>query len=472
MPGLRHEENTNSMPVDNAELNSDKQVIIVGGGWSGLACSITLIKAGYQITLLESAQNIGGRARTIKNKNSTLVLDNGQHIMLGAYYFTREIFSILNLDEADILECSPLELNMFSPEKQTCHLKAPGLPAPLHLIIALLNLTGLSLKERFNSILFCLKLNIYNYKLENDLSVKQLLIHHKQSEKFIKVLWEPLCLATMNTPIEYASAKVFLNVLKDSFTNKSADSNLLFFKKDLSQVLCSPAIDYIKENNSSIICGEKVTQIKVNAISDKDLSLKFSIRTNKSNYHSQHLVLATPAYISDKLLKNCTTQIDLIPKKASLLYNYEPIYTIYIQYPEHIQLAHRMTGFFSLSQNIISQWAIDRSLTGQDGLMAIIISGPGEHTQLPSSQLVQIVHKELLSIIENLPDFLEYKVIREKRATFSCHIDIEQQRPKNNTSITGLYLAGDYTDTGYPATLEGAVKSGVLAAREIIQQNS
>ncbi len=460
------------MPTDNAELKADNQVIIVGAGWSGLACAITLINAGYQITLLESAQNIGGRARTIENKNSKLVLDNGQHIMLGAYHITREIFSILQLDEADILERSPLELNMFSPEKCSYHLQTTQLPAPLHLVYALLKLTCLSFCERLKSIVFCLKLYSYKYKLKKDLSVKQLLTQHNQSEDLIKILWGPLCLATMNTPIQYASAQIFLNVLKDSFTKKTEDSNLLFFKKELSQVLCSPTIKYIKDHGSSIYCREKVTQIKVHHIIDKEHSYKFSIQTGNNNYQSQHLVLATPAYITDKLLKDSTAQIDLIPKQASLLYSYEPIYTIYIQYPEHIQLPHRMVGFFSLSQNIISQWAVDRSLNGQDGLIAIIISGPGKHTQLPSSQLVHIIHKELKYIINSLPDFLEYKIIREKRATFSCHVDIEQQRPKNNTSMTGLYLAGDYTDTGYPSTLEGAVKSGVLAAREIIQQNS
>ena len=107
-------------------------------------------------------------------------------------------------------------------------------------------------------------------------------------------------------------------------------------------------------------------------------------------------------------------------------------------------------------------------ITGQAGLIAIVISGPGNHTQLKTQQLVNTIHEELKIIVHNLPDFLQYKVIKEKRATISCRVDIERQRPKNETAISGLYLAGDYTDTSYPSTLEGAVKSGVLTANHII----
>ena len=444
----------------------DKSVIIVGAGWSGLACAITLIQAGFQVTLLESAPQAGGRARSIHTKHSSLMLDNGQHIMLGAYHFTRRMFKILGLKEAELLEISPLELNMFSPEKIHCQLKAPSLPAPLHLLFALFFLQEVSLKERLIAISMALKLASCRYKLNKDLSVESLLLHYKQSKKLIKIVWEPLCLATMNTPIEYASGQVFLSVLKDSFSKKKQDSNLLFFKQDLSRVFSIPAIQYIHDNGSSIICADKVKQIQI------DKPFEFEINTHHKDYMSHYLVLACPAHISKKLLNSANTPVQLFPQTASLNYYYEPIYTIYLQYPEYIKLSNRMQGFFSLSQKIISQWAIDRSVTGQNGLIAVIISASGHHTQLTNTQLVNTIHLELKLLINNLPDFLSYKIIKEKRATFSCRVNIEQQRPKNHTSVPGLYLAGDYTATGYPATLEGAVKSGVMAARQIIQQNS
>jgi len=397
------------------------------------------------------------------------ILDNGQHIMLGAYHFTREIFELLGLKETNIFHRCPLELKLFSTNEKPVHLKAPSLPAPLHLLFSLISIKGLSLDEKLKVIIITFKLYSYNFKLKKDLTVEQLLSEHNQTPKLIKALWEPLCLATMNTPVKKASAEIFLNVLKDSFTKKRQDSDLFFFRQDLTQTFCKPAIQFIKDNDSSIYFADKVIRIKEN---QHETEAKFSIHTKNKIYHSDQVVLACPASITEKLLSDAFLLSCLKPEQASLNFFYEPIYTIYIQYPAHIKLPYPMVGFFSCKLKVTSQWAIDRSLMGQAGLIAVVISGSGEHTQMTSEQIIVSAHKEIGFVIPHLPDFLEYKIIKEKKATFSCRVNISQQRPATNTSVSGLYLAGDYTNTGYPATLEGAIKSGVLAAREIIQSKT
>ncbi|MCU7800776.1 MAG: hydroxysqualene dehydroxylase HpnE [gamma proteobacterium symbiont of Lucinoma myriamae] len=470
------------MPIPASIQHQDnKSVIIVGGGWSGLACAITLANQGIKVHLLESARQLGGRACRIQFKNflSGQNIDNGQHIMLGAYHSTLSLFKLLGIDEADIIERQPLDLNLFSPSHSSIRLKAPTLPAPFHLFFALMNIQGLPLNERISAIKMSLKLAVNHFSLKQDLSVSELLKKHQQSPIVIQTLWEPLCLATMNTPSQYASAQVFLNTLKDSFSRNRKDSDLLFFKNNLSAIFSDPALEFISQHKGQVNCAAKVIELNIRSSENHLLSSEnpiydFMITTADTSYQSHTVVLATPPHISEQLLhsKNNLSILEkksfLKPENASLNFNYEPIYTVYMQYPPSVKLPSKMVGFF----DTIGQWAIDRSLCRQDGLIAMVISGSGKHTQIPHNQLADLIHKELKVCIPDIPECLDFRIITEHRATFSCSVNIEQQRPQNSTIIPGLYLAGDYTNTRYPATLEGAIKSGINAAKQIINRNA
>lgn len=460
--------------------------MIIGGGWSGLACAITLAREGIQVHLLESARQLGGRARGIHSKNifpaqnaAYQTLDNGQHIMLGAYRSTLSLFKVIGLNETDVLERQTLELNLFSPHEISIQIKAALLPAPFHLIIALIKVQGFSLSERISAIQMSLKLALKRYSLQEDISVADLLFQYQQSPKLIQSFWEPLCLATMNTPIHYASAQVFLNVLKDSFGNNKNDSDLLFLKKDLSQIFCVPAFEFITRQGGQVDCASKVTGLTIKPLQPSFKAAvkpdyNFVVTTAKASYESHSVVLACPAFISDQLLhtpgNHINTQMTsfLTPQNASLKFNYEPICTVYMQYPPAIRLPSRMVGFV----NTTAQWAIDRSLCQQPGLIAVIISGPGKHIHMPHQQLADIIHNELGHCITDLPEYLDFRILTQHKATFSCRVNIEQQRPHNDTLIPGLFLAGDYTNTHYPATLEGAIKSGINTAKKIINRHT
>ncbi len=456
-------------------------VIIIGGGWSGLACAITLADNNIPIVLLESAPQLGGRARGVhfkqflntadKKAYSTQAnrahqqLDNGQHIMLGAYHTTLSLFHCLGIDTKKVLQRQTLQLSLFSPKtdnnkKHAIHLTTPQLPAPLHLIVALATTQVLSVKERFSAISMSIKLAIKQFTLKKDISVKSLLNHYQQSPFLIQVLWEPLCLATMNTPIHSASAQLFLNVLKDSFSHKRSDCDYLFFKQNLSECFCQPAQAFIEQHGGSIHLSSKVIDIIPKAQS-------FIINTAYEQFESSNIVLATPAAISQKILsKTPIASPYLLPREASLEFQYEPICTVYLQYPSGTQLPQTMIGLFAT----LSQWVIDRSLCQQDGLLAIVISGSGKHLTMAQQDLAQHIHNELSACLDKLPQFIDYQIIIEKKATFSAKVDIEKQRPSNKTQINGLFLAGDYTQTHYPSTLEGAVKSGICAAQLVLEK--
>lgn len=448
-------------------MNQTQAVHIIGAGWSGLACAVTLAKAGIPVQLLESASQAGGRARTVHYQKSfpDTLLDNGQHIMLGAYRQTLALFKQLGINEADVLYRQKLSLVLYSPHVPVISLDTSQLPAPCHLIHALLNFKNIAWKDRFSVIRMLARISFKRFQLTTDISVYELLKHYHQSKRLIEALWEPLCLATMNTPIKEASAQIFLTILETSFNRKNQDSDLLFFKSDLSAVFCNKAIQFIKQHNGSILYAHRVKRIEVN-----NKFRQFIIHTNNKLIPATTIVLATPAYVSEKILKSAQQEavIKLKPGHSSLRFSYQPIYTIYLQYPQAIKFEQIMTGFFGT----LSQWAIDHRINNQPGLIAVVISSSGRHLELSDKQLVETIHNELKLVHQHLPQWLNYQIVREKRATFNCTININTQRPDFKTSCKELFLAGDYTNTRYPATLEGAVVSGVRVAQHIINTAS
>ena len=423
-----------------------KKVAIVGGGLAGLSAASRLAEAGIDVTLFESAQQLGGRARVVvwKEKN----LDNGQHILLGAYQQTLGLMASIGVNENHVLLRLPLALNMHS----AFTLKTKNLAAPLHLLFGLLSAKGLNLHERFAAIRFFVWLKVTRFKLTKDEPLLSLLSRKHQPERLIKWLWEPLCLAALNTPITTASAQTYLNVLRDSFNQSKTDSDLLLPKVDLSTLLSDPIAAHIKKHGGKIALNTSVSNVEQTA---HGFSLKITI---KQVLEFSHVLLAC----SPHHLQAITPKLDIASDTAAL--NYQPIYTVYIQYPSHIKLPNIMTGF---TQGI-AQWAFDRGqLCGQDGLVAVIISAEGAHQKLSQQALGETIIEELKVAFPYLPAPEWHKVIAEKRATFACTADLK--RPIQQTKIKNLYLAGDYTKGDYPATIEGAIRSGLSAAQLVLQ---
>ena len=172
-----------------------------------------------------------------------------------------------------------------------------------------------------------------------------------------------------------------------------------------------------------------------------------------------HLILATPPWISQTLLKPHAPA--LAAQLAAL--RHHPICTIYLRYPPDVVLGPDMIGMV----DSLSQWVFDRGVAGQPGLMAIIISGPGAHMAMTNADVARQITAELAQLNPRWPAPVDWKIIREKRATFACHANVHTLRPGPESPLRNVWLAGDYVDTGYPATLEGAVRSGLASARGV-----
>jgi hydroxysqualene dehydroxylase len=450
-----------------------KHVVVIGGGMAGMAAATSLASRGIQVTLLEAAAHLGGRARSvaIEHNSQVIQLDNGQHIALGAYRETLKLLATIGMAEKDAFLRVPLHLEMRNVNlelygaKQTVFKCSPPsyLPAPINQLIGFLNCQGLQWRDCIAVIRFMLRLKKANYQLshqiKHDEPLAEFLQQNQQSSNVITMLWEPLCLAALNTPIHLASTKIFLNVLKDTFKSKT-NSDFLLPKLDLSQLFSQPITRYLAENTgaenkNSVLLNKRVKNIKTTAngfsVSTKDGASK------AAQFNASHVIIAmSPVRLSNVIAD--LPKLNFIAEQTDS-YEYQPIYTIYLQYVHDATLPKPMLGLVGG----LSQWVFDRgALCGQSGLMSVIISAEGIHQQYPQAELALMVAQELRNAFPYLTKPLWHKVIAEKRATFSCNVNLP--RPAHITPYPNLYLAGDYTFADYPATIEGAVRSGIACA--------
>jgi squalene-associated FAD-dependent desaturase len=288
------------------------------------------------------------------------------------------------------------------------------------------------------------------FRLPNDMTVAALLLKYGQDADLTFKLWEPLCIAALNTPAHKASAQVLLNVLRDALNRSRADSDMLLPRLDFTALFPQRAATYVER-----LGGKVFTACGVQAIVPGPDGIKLVAADN--TYSFDRLICAAPPVVAARLLRPIAGLEHNVAQIEAL--QHQPIYTVYLQYPAHIALPHPMIG---LHQRF-SQWLFDKGrIAGQHGLLAAVISAEGIHQELSHENLAQKVVTELRDEFGIAAKPAWFKVIAEKRATFCCAPDL--QRPSQRTALPGLLLAGDYTAGDYPATLEGAVQSGVCCA--------
>jgi squalene-associated FAD-dependent desaturase len=438
---------------------------IIGGGYAGMAAAVALADCGIPVTVFESAMQLGGRARGVSYQDTHL--DNGQHLLLGCYVQTLNMIEKTGGNiEQDFLRM-PLQLDLHGEFS----LKAPHLPAPLHLLVALLASQGLSFGERLNAARFMLILRRMKFRLPNDITVTELLAQHKQNKALVQKLWEPLCIAALNTPIHKASAQVLLNVLRDALNQSREYSDMLLPRINFTALFPQRAADYVEQKGGKVRIASGVEAIipygdgiELSLAASPSRLDTSSVRHELSKSESEdslqqfsHVICAAPPSVAAKLLRPIAVLAETVSQIDKL--EHQPIYTVYLQYPAHVTLPHPMLG---LHQRY-SQWLFDKGrISEQHGLLAAVISAEGIHQELSQDELAQKVITELREEFGITEQPAWFKVIAEKRATFCCSPNL--QRPSQQTALPRLLLAGDYTAGDYPATLEGAVMSGLKCA--------
>lgn len=427
----------------SSPANAHPRVAIVGGGYAGMAAAVELGNYGAAVTVFEAGKILGGRARRVEVDG--IALDNGLHVLIGAYAETLRLIDLTRAGgESRGLIRMPLELSMYPEFK----LRVPGLPAPLHLGVALLAARGLSLGEKLRATRFMLMMRRKRFRLDADTNVSALLASFRQPARVSRFLWNPLCISALNTRPEQASAQVFLNVLRDTLDGQRSHSDLLLPAVDFSALFPERAARYLGRKNGDIRLSSTIEGVQ-------PTEKGFELRPDGGNF--DRVILAVSPHRLGTLIAS-QARLDRIRVMVEA-FSYQPIYSVYLQYPRDTRLPFRMGGLNAT----YSQWLFDRGqICGQDGLIGVVISAAGAHQDLPQNELALKIHGELRAVIPGLQPPLWHRVIAEKRATFACTPGLA--RPDNATPVPGLFLAGDYTASDYPATLEAAVRSGVRAA--------
>ncbi len=425
------------------------QVAIIGAGYAGLACAVELARRGVQVTVFERSHTLGGRAR-VEAKDGWRV-DNGQHILLGAY---TELTRLLRTTGVSPKTLTHLPLLLHTPGQ--LHLEAARLPAPFHLALGLLRARGLSWADRLAMLRLMRGLKKRAWRVDPAHSVAELLRQTRQTPHLIRLVWEPLCVAALNTPLAEASAQVFANVVRDSLGAAASASELLIPRINLSELFPVPAARFLAVRRGKLRTGTAVEAIRRE-------QGQFFLTGDPGRAGYQQVVIATAPHHAGSLLasvgdcERLAAQVEALPT--------EPIVSIYLALGEGTHLPHAMIGL----ANGPAQWAFDRGrLGGREGLIACVISAHGPHEALSREELLLAVHKQLEDELgRRLPAPQWSQVISEKRATFACRPGL--LRPGCRTPVPGLWLAGDYVDSDYPATLESAVRSGVAAAQQVMR---
>lgn len=441
--------------------NKQDHIAVIGGGWAGCAAAVRLAQAGRRVSLFEANRILGGRARRVEIDGRTL--DNGQHILLGAYRATLEMMKTVGIDAGQTLLRLPLQMR-YPVNTDGMDFIAPRLPAPWHVLAALIRATGLTRADKMALARFSSTARWMGWQLHDDCSVSELLERYDQTDRLIRLMWAPLCIAALNTPPQRASAQVFLNVLRDSLGARRAASDMLIPRTDLSALFPLQAAAFIERHGGSVTGG-----VAVDTLSRSDAAPQWQLRFKQSGHSAAFdgVIVATGPEAAATLLDG------IVDTSALRALQYEPITTCYLQYPASLRLDQ---AFYALTDNTQQaawgQFVFDRGqLSTHDadqGVLAVVVSAAGDAIAAGHAALIEGITIQLAQQLQNplLKTPLWSKVISEKRATFSCTPGL--QRPDNTGMPPRLALAGDYVAGDYPATLEAAVQSGVQAAELLL----
>lgn len=421
---------------------SPRQVAVIGGGWAGLAAAVEATRRGHRVTLYEMAPQLGGRARQVDFGDA--VLDNGQHILIGAYTQTLSLMRLVGVDIEQALLRTPLCVTY--PDGTGLQLAA-GSPIPAF-AKAVLRYHGWRWRDKQALLWTATRWALQRFRCDPTLTVAQLTAHLPAVVR--DELLDPLCVAALNTPATRASATVFLRVLKDALFSGKDSADLLLPRRRLGDLWPQPAARWLAASGATL----HLTQ-RADSLIHEDGNLR--VNGNPADA----VVLACTAPEAARLTQ--TLAPDWSAQARAL--NYEPIVTVYARSPG-ARLPQPMMALRS-DEQCPAQFVFDLGvISGMDGVLALVVSGAAAWvaqgmdavTAATLAQAQSALARHLAHPLVNL------RTTTEKRATFLC---TPQLRRPSGRVMPGLLAAGDYVDGPYPATLEGAVRSGIAAAAAI-----
>ncbi len=434
-------------------------ILVLGAGVAGLSAALRLADAGRQPLVLEAAPAPGGRARSWFDPTCAEELDNGPHLLMGAYTHTLQLLNRLGTRH-QLLEESTPTFTFWDATHGVHRLTCPDWPAPWHLLAALARFPALSLSDGLAALRLAPDLLSHPSRLEKQ-SVTQWLTRHRQGENLCQRLWYPLCLTTLNEPPGSANAALFVTVLKRLFLADRGAARPLLPAIPLSRLLITPAQTAIQQAGGSVRCRCRVREL---TFADRRLQ---AVHTDQGSWLQPRAVIAAlpPAALA-RLIPEWATRTRMTALRNA------PIVSVHLTYDYPATLPAALIGL----PQTTSQWFLDRNIIQglppchTNGRFTAVLSAAYRERTWSPARLIQAVHQDLSRMVPALAHQTPQaaRVIKEHQATFAAWPDTTACRPVSQTPWDNFWLAGDWTATGLPATLEGAVQSGVGAAEKIL----
>ncbi len=368
--------------------------------------------------------------------------------MMGCYKDTLAFLKLIGA-ENNFEYQKNLSLKFLNRSKKEYQISADSYFYPINLLLAILNYNVLTKFEKNSLLMFIAKLPLISKRTIKNLSVKVWLEKGNQNSNVIKNFWEILCVGALNTNLEKASAFIFYDILIQIFFKGNFASTIVLPKFGLSESIINPAFSFIEAHGGKIIGSEIVREIIV-----KNRSV-VSVKTADHFYSDfDYVISAIPLYALDKI-------ISLTSLKINLELEYSTILNIHLW----INQNSLQEKFYGLLDSPL-HWIFVK-----ENHINIVISDADYLAEKSKEELYIFVLNELNQFISiSMDEVKNYKIIKEKRATFIPSINILDKRAENETKLKNLFLAGDWVNTGLPSTIESAAKSGRIAAGLVLNQ--
>ncbi|MEW6506275.1 MAG: hydroxysqualene dehydroxylase HpnE [Bacteroidota bacterium] len=425
-----------------------KKILVIGGGFAGLATSVYLANQNHKVTVLESSPKLGGRAYSLFNEKQNSFYDNGQHILMGCYKETLNYLSII--DSIHFLEFpSSLSINFVKRNGTLFKLNSSHKLYPFNLLEALLNFRVLSIKSRIKIIDFFLDL-LFCYPSDlKDKTVTQWLTEKKQTAESIKNFWGIIVIGALNTSIENASAQIFAEILKRMFLDGTKSSSIIISKVGLSQLYVEPSVRFLSERDCIIELSNPVIKFIVEG------NRIVCVESRKNKYADfDSIVSAIPVHSLKRILSNSHISCFSLPDLE-----YSTILNIHLWLKEN-PFTERFYGLIDSHVH----WVFNH---GEH--ISITISNADSYKSCSEEEILERIYSDLEIFFPIFKSSLvkDFEVIKEKRATFIPDVNSIYLRNEIKVPFENLILTGDWIIPFLPSTIESAVESGKYVIEKI-----
>jgi hydroxysqualene dehydroxylase len=441
------------------------RVVIIGGGFAGLAAGVALAESGHTVEILERRAFLGGRAYSFFDPVAQEVIDNGQHLMMGCYHETFQFLRRLGtLDQLAFQERSRVDFVDQAAEQTT--FECMNLPAPLHLLSGLLRLKGFSWRDKLATLRLgsVIRASQGSSDKFSQMTVEEFLTAYGQSPRMKERFWNVFSIATLNEQPDVAAASLLVKVLQQAFGGSRADSAMVVAKVGLSEIYTEQARAFIEQRGGAV---------RLRAIAEKLMLVGEHCQGVKLQggelCQGDFYISAIPYFALRPLLPPNVAKVPYFADWDAL--RSAPIVSINLWFDRSIT----KLGFAGLLGGQL-QWLFNKNALIKRSRfdtqhISLVISAAHELAEMPKEQLVEMALQEVQQFFPaaKKAQLRHFRVIKEHQATFSASVAAEQTRPNAKTPFANLLLAGDWTNTGLPATIESAVLSGHRCAAIINQ---